>query len=163
MAMFVSLGIRCHFFLSPACCCSKNLTKNSSGWVHHVWVNVLGVRGLSVFWWCWRTSFGDLVNADTLSVVTALFTARCNLWRVRIFEGLLVIGRIVCCDAFKLSPVCSMFRLLQLQAPGVHLPGLGYVLHGNGHECVCSSACPQICSVCINSFFSFWYWSLVSV
>ena len=37
--------------------------------------------------------------------------------------------------------------------PGVQLPWLCYVLYSNGHERVCSSACPQISCACIEWLF----------
>lgn len=58
VVMSLSLGIRCHFFRSSAstahsaCCCSKKSFDqvNEFQWVRvrHVWINVLGVRALSV-------------------------------------------------------------------------------------------------------------------
>lgn len=91
---------------------------------------------------------------------------------VMIFEGLLVIGRIVRCDACHSRNVQFPFFLYFLfkgllqtlpsvlgvqaataQAPGVHLPGLGYVLHGNGHECVRLQLCLSTDPLCRHKMF----------
>lgn len=92
--MSVSLGIKCHFFQSSVCtactvcCCFKNLSAmscdefqrvGSSGFV------VLEVRGLffgELAWELWWSSEGvlqSLKSAADTPLVTALFTARCEL------------------------------------------------------------------------------------